>query len=174
MSQHWSCGTWTLWWEEREMRMESGKGLVSPSLSRMNERGLMRLNTHNWGQNTGFITIFHSLKGPLLWFYFIFSFLYFKHWNANVTFKLLKGHWKWTAMSRVYLVWIGGVERRENVITSKGNLTEEEEEKKKKNRLSYSYKWENRMTIEGIEYESVPSSSYFKEITCWEGLRILS
>ena len=32
----------------------------------------------------------------------------------------------------VYLVWIGGVERREKVITSKGNLTKEEEEKKKK------------------------------------------
>lgn len=41
-------------------------------------------------------------------------------------------------MSRVYLVWIGGVERREKVITSKGNLTKEEEGKK--NRLSYSYK----------------------------------
>ena len=43
-------------------------------------------------------------------------------------------------MSRVYLVWIGGVERREKVITSKGNLTKEEEGKKKKNRLCYSYK----------------------------------
>lgn len=40
-------------------------------------------------------------------------------------------------MSRVYLVWIGGVERREKVITSKGNL---KKRKEKKNRLSYSYK----------------------------------
>lgn len=49
-------------------------------LSRMNERRLTRLNNHTWGQNTGFMTIFHSLKVPPLCFPFIFSFLYFKHW----------------------------------------------------------------------------------------------
>lgn len=34
-------------------------------------------------------------------------------------------------MSGEYLVWIGEVVRREKVITSKGNLTEEEEGKKR-------------------------------------------
>lgn len=35
-------------------------------------------------------------------------------------------------MCREYLVWTGGVVRREKVITSKGNLTEEEVGKKEK------------------------------------------
>lgn len=33
-------------------------------------------------------------------------------------------------MCREYLVWIGGVVRREKVITSKGNLTEKRKKKK--------------------------------------------
>lgn len=132
MSQHCDHSTFTNSNGNRGTRVW---GLVWESfqhllVSRTNERGLARLNTRNWGQNTGFITFSIHRKA------FSYGSISFPapcilniEWNANVTFKLSEGHWKWTALCREYLVWIGGVVRRENVITSKGNLTEEEEGK---------------------------------------------
>lgn len=40
-------------------------------------------------------------------------------WNANVTFKLSKGCWKWTATCREYLVWTGGVVREKRLLHPK-------------------------------------------------------
>lgn len=102
------------------------------SLSRMNERAL-------WGWTTTIeVRTLDLLLFFIHWKALSYGFISFSascilniEWNANVTFKLSEGHWKWTAMSGEYLVWIGEVVRREKVITSKGNLTEEEEGKKR-------------------------------------------
>lgn len=58
------------------MSAGSGEGVVSAFPTGQDERqGLRRLNTHNQGQKTGFISIPHSPNGPLLWFPFHFPLL---------------------------------------------------------------------------------------------------
>lgn len=81
VSKLWSLNTRNSAGNRKEMTVGSTQGTRSVFPTEKDEwKESSRLNTHNWGQNTGFITIFHSRKGPRLWFLFIFSFLYFKHW----------------------------------------------------------------------------------------------
>lgn len=135
--KHWSFNTQTFWWEKKGQSMESGEGLVSTFPC----AGWMKEDLGGWTPIIGVRTL-NLLLFSIHWKAFSYGFISFPdscilniEWNVNVTFKLSEGHWKWTAMSRVYLVWIGGVERREKVITSKGNLTKEEEGKKKQTEL---------------------------------------
>lgn len=141
VSTLWSLVTQKLWWEQRKMSMGSGEGIVSAFPTEQDGRkgvwwgwtpiigvrtlDVLRFSIH-WNLSYGFISSSASCILNI-------------EWNANVTFKLSKGCWKWTVMCREYLVWIGTIVKREKVIISKGILTEEKKRKKKKKKIQTKF-----------------------------------